>query len=373
MKRDTRRLMSWIWIYFLYCTGLLRWAQRRIANSSAIVILTFHRVLEDAEFRNTNSPPGMVVRALTFKDCLDYIRGQYEIVSVSGESPVWDRKCRAPRVGVTFDDGWKDTSDIAYPISSDSGVPITVFVCPGLMGKSSPFWPEQVVRAWRKASASESESKKFSDICFRVLNGFSVSPDRDDIRKVEALIALLKKFPTSERAAFIYELSLVSATNPGESTDSQTEAAMTWQDCKALAIGATQIGSHGQSHEILPALAPQDAERELIHSKHEIERQLEVPCPLFAYPNGSWSLEVRDQVARARYSFAFINAPGFWQETTDRYLVPRVNIWEGLITGRRGNFSRMVFQYSVFWRSYRAQKQRIAESRSTVARAIPSP
>lgn len=369
-QEDTRHLLSWIWIYFLYFSGLLRWARRRIASSSGIVVLTFHRVLSEKEFTNTNSPPGMVVSAATFKDCLDYIRSRHELICMPGELPAWERKFRAPRVGITFDDGWKDTSDVAYPISSDLGVPITVFVCPALIGKSSPFWPEQVVRAWRKASATKSQSRKFSEICLRALNGFAVSPDRGEIRQVEALIALLKKFPTNQRTALIDELSTVSAINPVGSTDCSMEATMTWHDCKALALGATQIGSHGQSHEILTALESQDAERELIESKDEIERELGGLCPLFAYPNGSWSFEVRDQVARARYSFAFINAPGFWQKTSDPYLIPRVNIWEGLITGTRGTFSPIVFQYSVFWRSYRAQKQRMQESINRLTRPI---
>jgi len=366
-KRNTRRLLSWVWIYFLYYSGLLRWAQRRIASSSGIVVLTFHRVLPEREFANTNSPPGMVVTASTFKDCLAYIQGQHEIICLSGKQPAWERKSRIVRMGITFDDGWKDTSDVAHLISSELRVPITVFVCPELMGKSSPFWPEQVVRAWRNAGATEAQSMKFSEICLRSLSGFAVTPIRDENRRVEELIARLKEFPSSGRAAFIDELSFASGRNLAKSTDCPLEATMTWEDCRALAQANAQIGSHTQSHEILTGLPPRDAQSELVESRNEIEKRLGVPCLLFAYPNGAWSFEIRNQVSQAKYTLAFINSPGVWERTTDPHLVPRINIWEGLITGRRGTFSPAVFQYSVFWRSFRAPKHR-CENPETLSR-----
>ena len=56
------------------------------------------------------------------------------------------------RVMFTFDDGWKDNYTNALPVMRARGIPATVFVCPGLVGRTLPFWPELVASLLGKAS-----------------------------------------------------------------------------------------------------------------------------------------------------------------------------------------------------------------------------
>ncbi len=48
------------------------------------------------------------------------------------------------RIMFTFDDGWKDNYTNALPVIRELRIPVTVFVCPGLVGRTLPFWPELV-------------------------------------------------------------------------------------------------------------------------------------------------------------------------------------------------------------------------------------
>ena len=47
---------------------------------------------------------------------------------------------RRPRVVVTLDDGYRDNLTNALPIAESKGIPITVFVTSGILGKHNGFW-----------------------------------------------------------------------------------------------------------------------------------------------------------------------------------------------------------------------------------------
>jgi peptidoglycan/xylan/chitin deacetylase (PgdA/CDA1 family) len=343
---------------------VLWWVRRKIAASTGIVVLTFHRVVPEKDFMEAHSPPGMMVRSRTFRRLLRYLNKECEVLPLSINITDRESSLTRPRVVLTFDDGWKDTSEIAFPLVKEFGLPITVFVCPGLAGKSSPFWPELVFRAWRTAAKRESESHKFGEICNGLLPGETFFPATAPQERAEVLIAYLKELRSAERDGIIRQLSLFG--DQSSSVCRGLEAAMTWEETQSLGREGAQIGSHTQHHEILTGLEDEAARREVADSKHSIESQLGKPCETFAYPNGSWSREARQLVIREGFRQAFVNVPGIWTAGTDPWLIPRVNVWEGSVTDIHGNFSAIVFQYSVFWRAYRAEMKRKSGRRSAL-------
>jgi len=357
-RKGTRRLLSWVWLYFLHFTGLLNWARRKITKSSGIVVLTFHRVLADPEFTNTDSPAGMVVRRRTFEKLLAFLRENCDVLALSGESPDFKNKSSRPRIAITFDDGWKDTMAVAHPLAVKYGLPIAIFICPGLIGKPSPFWPEQVCRAWRTAAQDLALSAKFSSACRALLPREIPLPSDEGPSGLDRLIAALKSLTATKRDALVRQLWALATENSATLEVPMLEATMTWDESKAIAQLGARIGSHTQHHEILTRLPLDQARREIADSKLAIESQLGLACLMFAYPNGSWSEEVRDLVLQQGYVQAFINTPGIWKSDTDLWQIPRVNIWEGSLTNASGNFSSIVFQYTTFWRAYRADSKK---------------
>jgi peptidoglycan/xylan/chitin deacetylase (PgdA/CDA1 family) len=116
------------------------------------------------------------------------------------------------------------------------------------------------------------------------------------------------------------------------------------------------FGSHTNTHPALTEMTPEDASKELAESKAAIEAELKT-CACFAYPNGDWSESVRTLVSRTGYRRAFTNSPGLWDATSDPLCVPRINLWEGSLTGASGRFSRAATEYAIFWKAYRAAKR----------------
>lgn len=351
LKTSLRPLARWVWIAFLFSTGLLRWAKWRLGRKGGIVVLTLHRVLSSGAFPRTNSLPGMVVREETFEDLARFVSRHYEMVSLADGVPRWGSANRKPRIAFTFDDGWIDNAQTAFPIAQRYGTPFTVFVCPGQLGVEAPFWPEQVAALSRIAERFGGLAGKLRDLMKNGPHEAQLVKVLDGKKSLEGFVEFLKSLPEDERNPIIDQLRSVLGVETAAGGSGAIDTTMSWEDVTALAKEGVTFGSHTQSHQILPLLSASDVDREIIDSKRALQEILGEECLVFSYPNGDWSPEVRDQVKKAGYKLAFVNHPGVWDRNCDSWLIPRVNIWEGKLVGLSGRFSRVAFEYSAFWKA----------------------
>jgi peptidoglycan/xylan/chitin deacetylase (PgdA/CDA1 family) len=334
------------WAGVLRASGLLylarKWVQRRGA-----IVLTFHRVLTDSEVQQTASLPGMIVRSSTFGGFLKYASQTSEFVDLSRD-PEWKSNSKL-KLAVTFDDGWSDNATAAYPFARQYHAPIAIFIVPEKTGTTLPFWPERTAAAMDRPVADGSAR---------------------DALYIERAIEVLKELPAGERELRIGQMAGTPAAL--QSIDSLREIAsvdrtMTWQQIQELHSGGVTFGSHTSTHEILTMVPAAQAEKEIVSSRALIQEKLKVPCSLFSYPNGDYSMHVRGLVAAAGYKFAFLNqVPGVWTRDCDPLLIPRVNICEYHLVDANGNFSPLIFDYAVVWdaakgllaQTWRASKRR---------------
>jgi peptidoglycan/xylan/chitin deacetylase (PgdA/CDA1 family) len=337
--RIGRRAAKEAYLRFLFFTGLLWWARTRIAKLG-VVVITLHRVLPDEQYDSAQAQPGMAVRASTFERFLEYVSRYCECVRPVGAVP-GQPKVRRPRLALTFDDGWKDNFETAFPISRKYGIQFTVFICPQMMTCRDSFWTSQAGSLWAAAQQA-GKLEMISSLC---------GPQAS--RSAESFIESLKHANPKDRETVIGQLqAALQLCAQGAGVES-SEQMLTWRDVKEMSAAGIAFGSHTNTHPILTDIPASAAIQELAESKSAIEAELNA-CLLFAYPNGDWSPQVRDLVAQAGYQAAFINSPGIWQEHSHRLSIPRVNLWEGSLTGPGGRFSRLTLEYAIFWKAYRA-------------------
>src|SRR5712692_7256685 len=343
-----RSIVRWFWVHLLFLSGLIWWAKWRLRRRGAIVVLLLHRVLGDVDFEKTNAAPGMVVRQRTFKQLARYLVHRCQPVNLAAGNLGWDgNNDRKLRVAITFDDGWIDNWTTAFPIAQTHDLPFTIFICPGLMGRSSPFWPERVVALWRAAEKAKGGTRKIqawmaSSMNIQILS----SEDRDAEETIDLLIESLKTFRPTERERLISQLAELAVAG-GPAVDPQpADATFAWKDLECMDKAGVTFGSHTQTHQILPTIARDLAQAELVDSKQEIQHWLRKKCVLFAYPNGDWSPDVRDLVLQAGYKLAFTTQVGGWKRDCDSLLIPRVTVSEGMLVGLLGRFSRATFEYA---------------------------
>jgi peptidoglycan/xylan/chitin deacetylase (PgdA/CDA1 family) len=322
--------------------------------------------------QDSNSPMGMIVLERTFERLLQYLKNNCEVVAHQQLPVKTKHGSDRASVLITFDDGWKDTFAVAFPLAKKFDAPITVFVCPALVGRTSPFWPERFTGLWRAIIASADSRRRFKDLCIALdlLNQDSVEPLLAS--DLERLLARLKELPVHDREQilqkFMAAFELSAPSFPTENVDST----MTWDEIREFVQQGGTIGSHTAHHQLLTTLPKSEIQSELADAKREIEKKLGGTCEYFAYPNGSWSQEARDLVIREAHSRAFVNHVGLWTTDTDSWLIPRVNLWEGALLGPSGQFSAAVFQYTVFWRSFVAEWKRNHQTPNLLTRKSTS-
>ena len=325
-----RLWVQWAWAEFLWFTGCLWWAKRRLLDDGAVIVLTLHRVLDEVSYGKTNCLPGIVVRERTFRKLIDYIQRRCEAVDLLEAAP--GKPSSKLQIVLTFDDGWSDNYSIVFPIVSANHIPMTVFVCSGLVGKKSPFWPERA-RALMKV----------------------LQPKITEM-EVSAKIDVLKECDEVVRDNYLTSLS-ERARREGKTVEaSNVDRLLTWEEIAAMNHGGIRFGSHTHTHQILTTVCFERANDEVRVSKAALEAALNRNCDTFAYPNGNRSAATRRMLVEAGYKLAATTERGAWKAAGDPLAIRRSNVCEGDLTGLAGQFSPAMFEYTTFWKAWRTTK-----------------
>lgn len=322
-----RCALHWLRAAAVFASGGLWAAKRQLRLSRSIIVLAFHRVLDDADLPRTNSLAGMVISRRTFEELTVHVAGRYEAVEI--KRAVHEHGAPTIRVAFTFDDGWLDTYKVALPIAVAHGVPLTVFVCPGRMGTNAPFWPERAAALIKVFLPSIRDGE------------------------IERGVETLKHCESSHQQQ---AMAILDAAERIGLERSEVDSTVSWEQLADMAGAGVTIGSHTQTHQILTTVPESEAWSEICTSRASIERGLNRACPLFSYPNGNDSPHLRRLVAAAGYDLAFTMAQGAWRPASDPYAIPRLNVCEENVVGPNGRFSRLRFEYAVFWQAWRADQ-----------------
>lgn len=336
--RFLRAILKALWFVALYRSGAVRWAQWRLQRSGAILVLNFHRVLNDGEFESTNSPAGMVMRTRTFAQLLSRLAGRFPVVNLAN-------KC-GPTAGIlslaiTFDDGWEDNHRNAAPVLERSSLPACIFLCPASMDRASPYWPEAAAGIWKTAAGQPDGIERLRGLLWQ--HGIG-----QDSETFDRMLDALKRLDSPARARALAELA--ACFPPGEQAVDRT---MGWETVRSMRQRGFCFGSHTMHHEILTTLDETEMDSELVGARQRLAQETGNDLALFSYPNGDWNRLARERVAAAGYELAFANDPGVWCSGTDRLTIPRINLNEGKVTGPDRCFSEAAALYYIVWQPYR--------------------
>lgn len=247
-------------------------------------------------------------RARRLERALRYLKRQFDVVALGSlmdalESPI------APlrrKVVLTFDDGWRNNLEVAYPILQRLGLPATFFVCPGLIERGQWLWNHEARQRLLRLSS---------------LAG--ISADTGGPAEVEPFIEWMKGLDLPSRN--IVEERIRAATPDFAPTDGERHEfdLARWDELRRLDPRIVTIGSHTLSHPILTNLESQEMEIEVAQSRRMLETRLRRTVDLFAYPNGAQNAAVHECVRR-HYRAAVSVEEGWVGALCDPHLLPRV-------------------------------------------------
>lgn len=304
----------------------------------------YHRILPDHHPDRCLEQPGMYVSPETFRLHMQVLRSRFELVKL-GE---WVKKARAGKelpkfaCAVTFDDGWRDNYDYAYPILKEYGIPATVFVVSGFVGTRYSFWPNRLMRLINNASEEERiellESSRGEWLESIELDFSLVESGTLNQTQLNELVEKCKAIPEDELLERLRELESI------KSGISRTDGAdmMDWSQLKAMqASGLIDIGSHTCRHRrLLDNLDPAILQAEIEESKAEIQKKLDISVDAFCYPNGDYTKEAVECVRR-NYAFACTTQIGWNTCNSDFMRLKRIGVHNDIAADRHAFLARL--------------------------------
>ena len=281
------------------------------------IILVYHRVLSEP-------PQGFCETSLylnyaTLDMHLKQLSKYYELIPL--QTLIKSKKQRRGLCSITFDDGWIDTYDIAFPILRKNRVPATVFVPTGLIGKGYGYWFEDL-----NYLANESVQEKatlFIQIFSHLFPSWRCTELSNE--SLSALISCMKHLPSNDLIKIVN-----SAYEKLNIQRSPKKVIINWEQIREMSQHDISFGPHGSRHYILPTVSTYLKKEEIFKPLFEMEEMGIKGLPIFSYPNGDWDDESACLLYQAGYEAAVSNRLGYVNEHTDMsiFALNRVDMCE---------------------------------------------
>jgi peptidoglycan/xylan/chitin deacetylase (PgdA/CDA1 family) len=301
--------------------------------SARTVVLLYHRIADLEQ-----DPWGLAVQPKNFAEQLEVIR-ETGVTRLSDAEPSALRPI-APKcsVAVTFDDGYSDNYHFALPLLEKFEVPATFFITTGYIGKSVPFW-------WDELQSVMLGGRLADRVCVQLgRESITLAPAREE-RPADALQRvhpIVQELDAAERGEAIETLRRAVHFDGVADT---SNFAMTEDELRKMAGNSlVEIGAHTQTHPKLSALPPERQFEEIDGSKKYLEEVLGMPITSFSYPFGAAGhfTETTEQiVVAAGFQRACTTEPVIFRQRHSAFCIPRLYVPN--IDGER--FSRWLWSY----------------------------
>jgi peptidoglycan/xylan/chitin deacetylase (PgdA/CDA1 family) len=353
-----KRLLKFALAVFLFITGLTAWRLRLKGKNRPALILMYHRVLPDSDPEIKKIQPGLYVTPENFEKQIAYLAPRFQFIPLSRLVGMISegRPLSGNYAVITFDDGWSDNFEFAFPILRAHNVPATIFLTTGYIESHRTLWFYQAVnllnnrnlpteKALAKIIKAVNNMPVGSNLAITDSVGFSSS-----VITIDRLIELMKQLDNASIYRIISELK--TEVGIAEDAIDSGNNMLSWKQVSEMSTGGIEFGSHGVTHSILTRLNPDEVTEELKQSKETIANRLGKEITLFSYPNGDYNFDIEHLVQQAGYKCAVATKGENSQAgEIDLFALKRVGVHEDTCLGPKGRFSRAMFAYHLAaWR-----------------------
>ena len=267
---------------------------------NGLTVLNYHRIGEPG-----NSPfdPGLFsATPAQFAAQVRFLTQNFDVIGASDLADWQNRRGRF--VMITFDDGYLDNYEAAYPILRAFGATGVFFLTSGFLDEGRIAWWDEI--SWMVRS---SHLKQLSS------NPWTISeltlPDADRQPVLDRLLRTYKSLPGRKTGEFLEFLAdaLGTGRHPGDRS-----VWMDWPQVREMHAHGMQFGGHTVTHPVLSNLSRAEQEYEVRECRERIKAELGRPIPTFSYPVGqqdSFNATTQSCLREAGYEWAFSYYGGF--------------------------------------------------------------
>jgi peptidoglycan/xylan/chitin deacetylase (PgdA/CDA1 family) len=295
----------------------LGWMLRRLQGWQGLLVLNYHRVGDGALSRWDEDIYSADEEA--FDAQLRFFKREFDVIRAEDLPGLRGRRGRF--VQITFDDGYIDNYEVAFPILRSNGLSGTFFVTTNFIDHGTVPWWEEL--AWMVRGAKGAR-----------IPAFPGSPGAVDLGgthldAVRAMNGVHCKLTDEEGETFMSTLGELSGTGRAPAEDGR-RLWMTWDMLREMRRGGMTIGGHTMNHVLLSRFPREEQLREIAGCKARIEAELGEPIRTFSYPYGgkvAFNDDSRWSLAEAGFDVAYSYYGGFQRRGEwDRFDVKRVRV-----------------------------------------------
>lgn len=264
---------------------------------SGVLVLNYHRIGDAAGSLFDRGLWSATSEA--FSDQLRFLKSHVEIISPD-QLAIAVRSRRGRYCLLTFDDGYRDNFEIAFPLLKAAGVTATFFVVTGFLDAPKVPWWDEISWMVRTSRQNRLDLPEW-------LPG-AVSLDQSDREAaVRQLLRRYKDMPAESTERYLD--SLAEAAGTGRSgAEMGRNLFMDWEMVRQMRDGGMTIGGHTRNHPILARATPQQQREEILGCGRRLAEVLGEPMRYFSYPVGgrrAFDSVTRDCLREASVRFAF--------------------------------------------------------------------
>ena len=295
------------------------------------LILMYHRILPSAQLEPWTQA-GMYVDPEAFEMHLRYLKQYFQVVSLFEKFSTIQAARNSPSIRpvciLTFDDGWRDFYEFAYPVLKRNQVPATVFLPTGYVGTNDSFWTDRLAWILTNEIPPAIPEKPGNPLLEKIAGIRGEYEER-----LEAAIHLLKTRGDQE----IEEVLAALMVKMGIGASPNQRVFLNWEEVREMkGSGLVSFGSHTHNHRILVNLEEEEVREELALSMKILLREGVVDPSFipFCYPNGDFNQRIACLVQETGYQTAVSTGTGWNFGDSSRFCLKRVAIHQDMTASR---------------------------------------
>jgi len=287
----------------LLCRSGLRVLLRRAIPWSGLLVLNYHRVgngnesLFDRELWSAD--------AESFTNQIRFCKAHLDVIT-PGDIPRVVAQGRGRYALITFDDGYKDNYEVAFPILKAESVPATFFITTGFVDLPRVPWWDEIALMVRTSRKDRIELSGWvpSSVWFD-------EPDRE--AAVRRLLRAYKTMPADSTDRFLD--AIAKATGAGRcGKDEGIGFWMNWDMLREMQAAGMTVAGHTVTHPILARTSSERQRDEILECGSRLAEEMGEPMRYFSYPVGkpnSFNSVTQKCLREAGVRYAFSYYGGF--------------------------------------------------------------